>query len=254
MSAKPTCLNPNCRKAFKPGHYGSRQVMCGSLDCRKWYKMYWSQTRKPPRGIPPAIFGRILSAIPKDDSRRVMLLTARYSALRKGELLGLVWSDVLDHEGNCKQSVNVVRQWDDRRGVISIKTKDTSVAYLLAPAREAIQRLAGLEKRKPQDRMFPFWESKAYSWFIGLQTKLEIVNPETGHPYRFHDLRHTGIREQADVNGIEFANRFARHKRMDTTKIYTERPVEDTVAIMEKALPGGEKDPNEGKKGVSSRR
>ena len=168
--------------------------------------------------------------------KRALLIVTRYSALRKGEVLGLLWSDILDHKGDCKSAVDIVRQWDDRRGLVALKTKDSSVAYFLAPARAAVKALAAKAKHKPDERVFPVWESKIYEWFIRQQRRLGIKNPETGRPYKFHGLRHSAIREQADKNGLEFASRFARHKNLDTTKIYTERSVEDTVGIMERAI------------------
>lgn len=228
-----TCLNPSCGKAFKPGHYGDKQRICGLVKCRRWYKVFWKQTRKPPRGFTPDVFARLVREA-KDLTLRTVYVVARYSAVRKGELLGLTWDDVLDKQGAPRKSCALRGQWDDRRGFVVTKTSNARLIYFMKQARDAIGELAKATKdRQPFNRVFPFSEAFVWKWWKRTQKRLGIINQETGDGFRFHDIRHTALKETATKHGIERAADQAGHKNLNTTRIYTQQTPEEMVAILD---------------------
>lgn len=115
------CLNPACDRAFKPGRYGKRQVVCSGTyrakcgpkcagkkcprckgsgswarPCREWYKAHQLATAPPPRGLGeswPKVERKLVD-LPLRHA--VLIRVARATGLRKGELLGLTWADVLE--------------------------------------------------------------------------------------------------------------------------------------------------------------
>lgn len=231
------CLNPKCQHNFEAGHYGELQKVCGRRECKKWYKRYWSEVRKPPRGIPSNIMRAILHLVEKDDPiLHALLIVARESALRKGELLGLTWRDVLDHENQVKSSVAVRGQWDDKRGFVETKTGASKLGLLTTAARDAIRSIWNrYRKVKPKldDRIFPFWESSVWKWFRDLQCDLGVSNPETGRPYRFHDMRHSVGVELVRAGKIQTAQKMLNHKSVNTTMGYAERSAEELLGEVE---------------------
>ncbi len=260
------CLNPNCKLQFNPGHYGDRQkvgsskehahtISCSSCKgagqkrgercyrcqgsgkvkqtCQEWYRIYWGQVRQPPAAIPDEIFGRISIAAKADKHHFVCMIAARESAMRKGELLGLTWSDITGPAGEILGSFNLRGQWDDREGFKPTKTASGRVAYFFP---RAIDEISSLERGKPQDRIFPFTESGLYEWFVGLQRKLGIVNPGTGYPYRWHDIRHTLLTELVHGHGDEglvTAKDVGGHKNIQTTLGYARQSPKQ---VMTKAI------------------
>lgn len=239
MREVKTCLNPSCSKSFQPGHYGDRQRICGAAKCLRWYKVFWKQTRKPPRGFTPDVFERIISEADNLELRTVYVV-ARFSAVRKGELLGLNWSDVLDANGAAKQSCAIRGQWDDRRGFVMTKTSDARLVYFMEEARAAIEKLAKATKdRQPFNRVFSFSEAFVWKWWKRTQKRLGIVNQETNDGFRFHDIRHTALKATANEHGLEMAALQGGHKSLETTRIYTQRTPEETVAILDGKRPKG---------------
>jgi integrase len=265
------CLNPNCLKPFTPGHYGKRQkvgtgkehvhtVQCRSCkgsgkkqgqpcwkcgktgkirqSCTEWYRGYWAKIRKPPRGIPPELFSKIEKAARGDVLEHACMIAARESGLRKGELLGLTWKDILDENGAIKTSFEIQGQWDDNDGFKVMKVGTGKLGYFMA---KAIPVLSKLKKGEPGDRVFPFWESEIYSWFVKLQESLSIKNSETGEEFRWHDLRHslgTELVHGKGDNGLMIAAEILGHSNLNTTRGYSKLGAKDILAEAEK-LRGG---------------
>lgn len=259
-----TCLNPDCGKAFKPGHYGKLQKVgsgkdhvylqkcikkCPGKTCKKcggkgsyestctlWYRRYWSQVRKPPRGMPDDDRKRALAYMEKRDLRFwTLLVAAASSALRKGELLGITWADVEDGK-EIRSNFPLSGQWDDHQGFISTKTDTGRIAFFLKEVRDALVRLRqGEAKRdKAGDRIWPYSEVDAWKRWTNLQKHLKISNPETRRPFRFHDLRHTSaLRALKRTGKLADASTLCGHKNPATTAIYTQQRPEDFVASLE---------------------
>lgn len=260
--ARP-CLNPTCKIPFVPGHYGDRQKVGSSKEhahiipctsckgagqkrgdkclrcagtgkfkqtCQDWYKIYWGQVRQPPAAIPPEIFKRIEQAAKPEHHRYVCMIAARESALRKGELLGLTWADITGPGGEILTSFNVRGQWDDMKGFKPTKTMKARVGYFFP---RAIKVISSLKRGAAADRVFPFMESRIYEWFVGLQQALGIVNPGTGYPYRWHDLRHTLLTELVHGNGDEgltTAKEVGGHSNIQTTLGYARQTANQVLA------------------------
>lgn len=259
MAKKPiklVCQNPSCGKSFIAGHYGRKQVVGKGKDhviviscltckgvgekkgeecwrckgttkvpqsCTEWYKGYQIQTRKVPRGIPPDLFSKIEKAAKPEPLERVCMIAARESGLRKGELLGLTWGDIVGADGKIQRAFNLRGQWDDILGFKPTKTRVGRRAYFLP---RAVDEVSKLERGKPAERVFPFYESGIYSWFVALQASLGIKNPETGSPYRWHDLRHSLGKELVHGKGDKGLTQAARmlgHKNLNTTRGYSEQ-------------------------------
>lgn len=260
--ARP-CLNPHCKTPFIPGHYGDRQKVGSSKEhihvipcstckgagqrrgercyrcigagtvkqsCQEWYKLYWSQVRQAPAAIPDEAFARIAMAAKADKHRYVCMIAARESAMRKGELLGLTWSDITGPAGELLPSFNLRGQWDDVDGFKPTKTGQGRVAYFFP---KAIEEISTLTRGKPDERVFPFAESGMYEWFVGLQYKLGISNPATGYPYRWHDIRHTLLTELVHGHGDEgltTAKDVGGHKNIQTTLGYARQTPKQVMA------------------------
>lgn len=248
------CLNPICKLPFTPGHYGDRQVVgkgskhvytvqCRSCrgsgqkhgqqcwkcagsgkveqSCTEWYKTYWARVRKPPRGIPSEVFAKIEKAARRFPLKHACMIAARESALRKGELLGITWRDILDEDGNIRTTFDLQGQWDDTEGFKPMKVGAGRKGYFMP---KAIPVLEKLEPGKPDDRVFPFYENEIWSWFVELQKELGIKNPETRSEYRWHDLRHSLISELVrgkGDKGLLIAAEIAGHSNLNTTRGYS---------------------------------
>ena len=264
---KKICLNASCKREFVPGHYGNLQRVCSGTynekcygrkksegcpgkkckkchgkgsykeTCQNWYKHWWAQTRKPPRGMPEPEQLRALGAALKKRGVRfwALLVTARTSAMRKGELLGITWSDVEDGV-KVRSNFPLRGQWDDRGGFKATKTGSGRSAYLLKDARQAIAKLRATEAKKDQlgDRIWPYTEVEAWRWWNTLQRSLKISNPETGRPFRFHDLRHcAAIRTLKRTGKLSDVSELCGHKNPATSQIYTTPRPEDFAKSIE---------------------
>jgi integrase len=257
-----TCKNPSCRKEFAPGHYGDLQQVClGSYTekcgkkcigksckrcrgkgsyvatCKAWYRKFWSQTRKPPRGMDDAVRVRAMTAALKQDPRFwALLVVASSSALRKGELLGITWADV-ESGSEIRSNFPLRGQWDDNVGFKETKTDASRVAFLLKEAREALAKIRKdvAKKDKAADRIWGYTEVETWVMWTDLQKRLKISNPDTRRPYRFHDLRHTAaLRTLKRTGKLSDASTLCGHKNPATTAIYTQQRPEDFVASLEK--------------------
>jgi integrase len=260
------CENPSCSRTFTPGHYGKRQrvgtdkthvavISCPTCKgmgkkkgqkcwrckgtkkvkqtCQEWYRGYALQVKKPTRGIPPDDFSRIEKAAKKEPLKYACLIAARESGMRKGELLGLTWSDILDAKGKVRKSFDIRGQWDDTRKFIPTKTKNSRTGYFLP---KAVEIVSTLTPGAPSDRVFPFYESQIYNWFIALQDRLRIKNPQTDHAYRWHDIRHTLGTELVHGHGdkgLTIAAQILGHKSINTTRGYSQLSDDD---VIERAL------------------
>jgi len=256
------CKNPACGKTFIAGHYGERQLVCSGsyvescskkcpgktcrrcggkkkykATCTSWYRRYWSQIRKPPRGMTEDEQKKALTAAEKMDLRWwALLIVARNSALRKGELLGITWADV-ENGKEIRSNFPLRGQWDDRVGFKATKTDSGRIAFLLKEAREALARIRKdiAKKDAPDDRIWPYTEVSTWERWTTMQRKLKIFNPETKRPYRFHDLRHTAALRTLKRTGLlSDASTLCGHKNPATTAIYTQQRPEDFVASLEK--------------------
>lgn len=258
-----TCLNPNCRKQYTAGHYGKLQKVCtGSYlehctkkcpgktckrcagkgkytaSCVAWYRRYWAQVRKPPRGMSDEDRQKAMNAALKQDPRFwALLVTASSSALRKGELLGITWADVQDGD-QIRTNFPLRGQWDDQEGFKETKTDTGRIAFLLKEAREALTRIRKDEKIAKKDkstsRIWPYTEVDAWVMWTDLQNRLKISNPDTRRAFRFHDLRHTAaLRALKKTGKLSDASTLCGHKNPATTAIYTQQRPEDFVASIE---------------------
>lgn len=256
-------MNPRCGKLFTPGHYGKLQKVCGGSclvdckrckgkDCRKcggkgkyketctlWYRNFWSQTRKCPRSIPDADFNRILKA--EDEAFwSTYLVVARESGLRKGEMLGMAWNDVLDGDLALKSSAVIRGQWSDTKGFCQTKTDSGKIGFILDQSRAALKEFL---KTVPKDgpwgsrRIWEVTEASVWTWFTSLQRRVGVSNPDTGRPYRVHDLRHTAaLRTYKATGDLRQAQILLSHKSMTTTGIYAQERPEEFAAGLELAL------------------
>lgn len=256
-----TCLNPNCRKQYLPGHYGRKQKVCtGSYletcskkcpgktckkcagkkkykaTCQAWYRRYWAQVRKPPRGMSEEQQKKALDAARKQDIRWwALLVVARNSALRKGELLGITWADVEDGK-DIRSNFPLRGQWDDKVGFKETKTDTGRIAFLLKEAREALATLRKdvAKKDAATDRIWKYTEVSTWERWTTMQRRLKIAHPDTKEPYRFHDLRHTAALRILNRTGkLSDASELCGHKNPGTTVIYTKQRPEDFVAGLE---------------------
>lgn len=267
-NGKLLCQNPSCGKPITEGHYGSLQKVCGSWTmvgcpkchgagkrngkkcekcagngrikqtCKAWYRTFWSQTRKPPRGMNIDVFDGVAATIHEDVFHESLILVARFAAMRKGEILGLTWGDVLDHEGNARNSFPIRGQWDDVQHFKPTKTVNSRQALMTREAQAAIDRLRtwAVAKGRPcrkTDRIFPITEAGVWKWWVSLQKRLGVANPQTGRPYRFHDLRHTRATELARAKRLDLAQQQLGHKSINTTQIYAMRSAEELIEDME---------------------
>jgi integrase len=263
------CMNPACKKPFVPGHYKDRQLVGSSLEhftieackpchgsgkkngtvcqkcsgkkslkqtCAEWYRSYWSQIRKPPRGIPENDQRRALEAVEKKDVRYwSLLVAARNSALRKGELLGLTWGDIEDG-GEIRSNFPLRGQWSDKEGFKATKTDAGRIAYFFEEVRKALKKMRGAAAKNdgPADRVWPYSEAETWARWIRIQKQLKIVNPETKREYRFHDWRHvSALRTLKRTGKLSDATVLCGHKNPATTLIYTQQRPEDFVASIE---------------------
>lgn len=256
------CKNPNCGKKFTAGHYGKLQKVClGSYvqqcgkkcigktckrcrgkgtyiaTCKAWYRKYWGQTRKPPRGMSDEDRERAMKAALKEDPRFwALLVAAASSALRKGELLGLTWADV-QNGSEIRNNFPLRGQWDDKEGFKETKTDSGRIAFFLKEVRDALMQIRqGIAKKeKPATRIWPYTEVDTWVMWTDLQKRLKISNPDTRRPYRFHDLRHTAaLRTLKRTGKLSDASTLCGHKNPATTAIYTQQRPEDFVASLEK--------------------
>lgn len=252
---KKICFNPVCQREFTPSHYGDRQLVCDgeyTVKCRKcsgddckkcggkgafkqfcrlWYKAYWTRMRKRPRGIPDDDLKKILSSVRELPFWSSLFTVAAWSALRKGELLGVSWSDVLKDSIGIRANFELRGQWSDTEGFKEMKVGEGKNGYLLLPARNSLLAFLPSQRKDPEFPRARIWETtEANAWkrFVSVQRRLGIKNPDTGREYRFHDLRHTGILKTYHATGdLNQARELAGHKSLATTTIYsTERPDE----------------------------
>lgn len=257
-----TCLNPSCRREYTPGHYGKKQKVCSGsytescskrcpgktckrcrgkgkyeATCTAWYRRHWAQVRKPPRGMSEEDQKKALDYAKKQDVRWwALLIVARNSALRKGELLGLTWADVEDGK-EIRSNFPLNGQWDDKVGFKETKTDTGRIAFLLKEAREALALLRKdiAKKDVRTERIWKYTEVSTWERWVTMQRKLKIANPDTHEPYRFHDLRHTAaLRILKRTGKLSDASAMCGHKNPATTSIYTQQRPEDFVASLEK--------------------
>jgi len=185
-----------------------------------------------PRGIPKDDYQALLTANRSYRRKYTFLVAAYDSALRKGELLGLLWSDILDHAGRVRGTFPVRGQWSDVSGFKATKTQKPRVGFFTSRSRKLLGDLYRKSQAKRDQRVFPWWESSVWRWFTTLQKRLKIANPETGYPYRVHDIRHARITEVAKKDPV-LAKKMAGHERIETTMRYSERRSDDYLADLE---------------------
>jgi integrase len=173
-----------------------------------------------------------------------LVVCARETGLRKGELLGLTWGD-LDAGGGhqYKPVVEVRGQWSDAEGFKLSKRKRSRLGLFSAAARKALaayrRTLAvGNGRAAAEARVWPVSEAWVWHRWVSVQAAHGIKNPETGRPYRFHDLRHTLAVELAKAGRLDLVKEMLDHKRLETSMIYTAQAPEDTLADVERVRRG----------------
>lgn len=224
------CLNPKCGKVFEPGHYGDRQIVCGKKDCQKWYKKHWASAGAVPRGIPKDIFNKILRVVKDHPAKKALFQVARYTGMREGEILGLCWKDVLDEDGNIKSHTKLRRQWNIKKRAFTLpKSQKPRDVFFLKEAQQALKVFKGKRKVKGDDRVFPFAGSTIYKWWIRAQDQVGVENPNTGYPYRFHDLRHALATELVTSGRMDLAKRILGHAHLSTTERYAHKSADDVI-------------------------
>ena len=228
------CVNPECGADFDPGHYGDRQVICGRPECLKWYKANWEFMSGIQRGMPDDAFRKVLRKTDRID-QKTLFLVARYSGMRKSELLGLEWNDVLDPSGKSIRGHSVLRrQWDDKQKKFrSLKTKRPRQIFFLPKAQKALDEYRRVVKPARDSRVFQITGTTAWRWWVQAQKRAKVTNPETGYEYRFHDLRHSLGLEIVRKGKIQLAKKLLGHADVNTTMKYAERTPEDILNELE---------------------
>lgn len=237
------CLNPGCSRVYTPGHYGRKQKVCSYAACRAWYRGHWRATRRPPRGLAKGDYTKVVRAAKRDIRFWALVVCARESGLRKGELLGLTWVDMINGAGKVKAVVEVRGQWKDSGGFVLTKNRQSKLGLFSAVARKALAAYrkaltAGNGRIKPDSRVWPLSEAWVWGRWVDLQIALGVKNKETGAPYRFHDLRHTVGCELVRAGRVDLAKQMLGHKRIETTMIYAEQSPEDILADVERVRRG----------------
>jgi integrase len=244
------CLNPACGKPFKAGNYGDRQLVCSSTykakcgakcpgkscprckgsrsflrPCREWYKAHQLATSPPPRGLGDS-WAKVVKAIDGLPLRHsVLLRVARATGLRKGELLGLTWGDVLE-AGRSRADVSIRGKWSDVRGFELTKNGTSRKAYLDADARTALEDLYRVQVGGPPRATARIWRlscAGAWAMWTSFQRRIGLENAETGEPFRFHDLRHTVGVELVAAGKIGLAQQVLGHRSINSTMRYATR-------------------------------
>ena len=256
-TSKP-CANPSCGKLFVPGHYREMQRVCrGSFitkcgkkcpgptckkckgkgeyrkTCRDWYKGDQLAVAQPPRGL-GTTWDKIVANLKKlPIERAAFIRVARASGLRKGELLALTWGDVL-REGRSKGQVDIRGKWKDGEGFQRTKTGVSRPAYFTEDARAALDGLRRtLGTIDLDSRIWPMSCAGAWCFWTKFQRELGISNPETGRPYRVHDLRHHCGVELVAAGKIGLAQQFLGHRSVNSTLKYSVRTAEDVLKEVE---------------------
>lgn len=233
------CLNPKCQREFEPGSYGDRQKVCGLKKCHQWYKSYWSKSEGVKRGIPDSDMEAVLRHLKGDTLKYALISTARYTGARRNELLGLIWKDVIGPDGKVVKTAKLSRQWYEkkkRRKFKETKTGGVRTIFLLGDCIHALQRLFEDVGPNMDDRVFPIAGNTAYRWWVDTQTELKISNPKTGHPYRFHDMRHALATQLVRSGSIQMAQRALGHKDPKTTMMYAMEDADDMYEQMMEAM------------------
>lgn len=238
---KRKCLRPGCGRSFIPRacNAGTQQV-CGLDACRRWYKRHHEQTAPVPRGVTEAEWELVEKALVFGKTMDTLILLARETALRKGELLGLTWGDVLAEDGSVR-AVVVVRGQRTESGRFKVPKADGSRnAFLSVKARKWIAGLlANFHGHNNRGALlFECSHPYAWEWWTGLQSRLGLSNAATRKPYRFHDLRHTLGTELVKKGRLDLAQKALGHKNPATTMRYAERSPEELGAEIEKTRRG----------------
>ncbi len=139
----------------------------------------------------------LLSALPAD--LRVIYATAAYAGLRRGELRGLMWSDV-DLDG---RRISVKRSWDDREGEVTPKS---GAGTREAPLPQVLNRLLAAHKLrsdKTGDNDFVFGSPNGLPFTAtNIRERALLVWEKANakrepnsqlNPISLHELRHTAI-------------------------------------------------------------
>jgi integrase len=185
---------------------------------------------KVGKGLPVSDVKRLLSAAKGTRFYPVYVLAATLG-LRRGELLGLRWSDI-DFEKNTLQVAQTVQRVSGRLIIDETKT-DASDAVIPLPK---ITRAALLEHREHQatmrDNAGELWTDHdlVFTTSIGmpieprsLNTHWEGIRVQAGLPgVRLHDLRHTVVSLLLELGTPpHVVQAIARHADLDVTmRIY----------------------------------
>jgi integrase/recombinase XerC len=158
-----------------------------------------------------------------DGYRDHMLLSlALATALREHELVGLNVSDVMDHNGGARRRVSLrvfKRSSDDPRG---------QEVVLSASAQAKLQKFFGWKRQQQQSMApdAPLFVSRKGNRLSTRQLRhvFHVWQRRAGleRAFTFHCLRHSAITNIYDATrDIRLAQRFARHKSITSTQLYT---------------------------------
>lgn len=231
------CENPVCSRRYTPGKYGRLQRVCGRERCRKWYRDFAARALPVSRGLPSVVWDQLEEHLMGTSAIfQTLIVLARETAMRKGEILGLEWRDVLDKDGKAKEVIALRGQWSDRDKFKEWKTGEGREVMMTEKARRKVEvffRTSALSV-KATDRIIEKSESWAWSAWVGFQRVHGVTNPLTKRPYRFHDIRHTAAVELVSAGRIDLAQKLLGHKSIVTTMRYATRPAEEVLADIEK--------------------
>ncbi len=92
---------------------------------------------------------------------------------------------------------------------------------------------------KRAGRVWPVSESQVWKFFVQVQLAMKIKNPQTGEPYRFHDLRHSVGRELVKAGRVDLAQKMLGHRKLETTMGYAELSGDEILEDLEKIRRNG---------------
>lgn len=148
----------------------------------------------------PVQAAALIDALPVED--RALWATAFYTGMRRGELRGLMWSDV-DLSGS-QGWISVLRGWDDKQGPIAAKTAAGEREIPIIPAlRGYLEDHKRLSQRVGEALVFGRTPTEAFVPST-VRSRARTAWKRAGlEPIGLHECRHTAASEMRDA-GLDF--------------------------------------------------